>query len=88
MGFLKFLMDSLIASFSYYVGSVDQTPMEQRMSNFFLPGLLVCMLGFGLYEWRRYKKSEGQGMESLLVPALITVGIFIVYEWSVYLIAF
>ena len=88
MGFLKFFLDSLIASFSYYVGSVDQTPMEQRMSNFFLPGLLICMVGFGLYEWRKYKKTDGQGMGSLLIPALITVGVFFVYEWSVYLLAF
>ena len=56
--------------------------------NFFLPGLLICMVGFGLYEWRQYKKSEGQDMGSLLIPALITVGVFVVYEWSVYLLAF
>ena len=88
MGFLKFLLDSLIASFSYYVGSVDQTPMEQRMSNFFLPGLLICMLGFGLYEWRRYKKTESQGIDSSVIPAMIAIGVFLAYELAVYLLAF
>ena len=88
MGFLRFLLDSILASFSYYVGAVDQNPLEERMSNFFLPGLLVCMVGFGLYVWRRYKKSEGQGVGSLLVPTLITVGVFIIYELIVYLFAF
>ena len=88
MGFLKFFLDSFIASFSYYVGSVDQTPMEQRMSNFFLPGLLICMLGFGLYEWRRYKKSEGQGIDSPVIPAMIAIGVFLAYELAVYLLAF
>ena len=88
MGYLRFLLDSLIAFFSYYVGAVDQTPLEQRMSNFLLPGLLVCVVGFGLYAWRRYMSREGQGVGPLLVPLMIAVGAFLIYELIVYLIAF